>query len=185
MKPAVLGIVVILALLITGAFFYGGNLMNPPAPQIAENNLYANGVYGISFQYPAGYVLTEREVGNAERGHYNITIVREEDATPPENGEGPTAITIDIYQNNIDNQTLIDWLTNTNASNFKLGDGAYASTTVNGTEAVSYRWSGLYEGETTAFLHDGNIIAVSVTYFTREDQIRADYYALLASLNLE
>ncbi len=185
MRPAILGIVIILALLVTGAFFYGGNLFMPPQEGATGQNLYANGTYGLSFQYPANYLLTEREVGNAERGHYTITLVQEADATPPENGEGPTAITIDMYQNGIDNLTLLAWLTATNDSNFKLGDGTYASTTVDGTEAVSYHWSGLYEGETTAFLHNGNIVAVSVTYLTREDQIRADYYALLAFLNLE
>ena len=178
MKPAVLGIVIILALLITGAFFYGGNLLMPPQQEATNQNLYANGVYGIAFQYPSRYLLAEQEV---EAGHYTITLIEEADAVLPENGEGPTAITIDIYEGN---DLLTDWLATAN-SNFNLGDGTHASTSVSGTEALSYRWSGLYEGETTAFLHNGNVIAVSVTYMSREDTIRADYYALLASLNLE
>lgn len=185
MRPAILSIVIILALLVTGAFFYGGNVLMPLQEGTVEQNLYANGTYRISFQYPANYLLTEREVGNGERGHYTITLIQEADATLPENGEGSTTITIDVYQNDADNLTLLEWLNSSNDSNFKLGNGTYASTTVDGNEAVSYHWSGLYEGETTAFLHNGNIVAVSVTYLTREDQIRADYYALLASLNLE
>lgn len=178
MKPAVLGIVIILALLITGAFFYGGNLLMPPQQQASDQNIYANGVYGITFQYPSRYLLVEQEVAT---GHYAITLIEETNATLPENGEGPTAITIDIYEGN---DSLTEWLA-TNESNFGLGDGTHASTSVSGAEALSYRWSGLYEGETTAFLHNGNVIAISVTYMSREDTIRADYYALLATLNLE
>lgn len=149
-----------------------------------EKITYSNSVYGISFTYPKGYVLTEGERGNAERAQYSIVLVAEADAMPPIDGEGPTAITVDIYQNNLDQLSLLDWLNGTAVSNFKLGDGTYSSTTVNGTEAVSYNWSGLYEGETTAFLHAGNIVVVSMTRLTPQDVIITDYRALLSSIEL-
>lgn len=148
---------------------------------------------GVAFSYPADYVLTEAERGNAERSHYSIVLVRAEDAVVPENGEGPTAISIDIYQNNLDKQTLIGWLTDSNQSNFKLSPtGTYASTTVGVSggggrgevEAVNYRWSGLYEGETTAFVHRDNIVAMSVTWLTPEDRIVSSYRSLMKSLSL-
>lgn len=183
MKPQLFGIVLILVLLIAGAYFYGKQMFTqePVAiPGATGENLYANGTYGFSFVYPDYYVLTEQEVGNAERMHYAVTLVDTDDTVLPEGGEGPTAITIDVYQNNLDKQTLDDWL-ETNQSNFKLGAGTRAVTSVGGKEAITYSWSGLYEGETTAFIHGDNIIAISVTYFSRTDQIRADYLALLAS----
>lgn len=183
MKPTILGIVIVLALLAAGAIFYGGSAL-APLPQAVVEQSYTNDLYGISFAYPAGYVLTEGEVGTAERRHYFISIVRDEDAAPRENSEGPAAISFDIYQNDNDKQTLAHWLTSSNESNLKLGDGSYASTTVDTAEAARYSWSGLYQGETTAFLHKNNIVAVSVTYDAPSDEIRTAYAQVLASLHL-
>lgn len=154
-------------------------------PQAAPTTKhYENAVYGIAFDYPLGYVLDEKERGDGHREHYGIVLIREEDSEPRVNSEGPTAVTIDLYQNNLDKQTLTGWLTGNNQSNFKLSDGTYATTTVDGKEAVTYRWSGLYEGETTAFPHNDRIVAVSVTWLTPEDENVATYKALLASLRL-
>lgn len=157
--------------------------MATTTPQL-EINTYRSDAYGISFTYPEGYVLTEAERGDGHRGHYSIVLMQQEDLPLPKNGEGPPAVTIDIYQNNLDQMSLVAWLTTTNALNYKQGDGTYASTTVAGTEAIVNRWSGLYEGETTAFLHKDNLVAVSVTYFTPEDQIIDDYRGTISSLQL-
>jgi hypothetical protein len=181
-------IVWIVVLLVLGAGIYWiATTQKATAPVVftpTEKNTYNNSTYGIAFNYPKGYVLSEGEKGNAERMHYAIVLVQEADAVLPQNGEGPTAITIDIYQNNLDKLSLLDWLNGTAVSNFKLGDGTYSSTTVGGKEAVSYAWSGLYEGETTAFLHKDNIVAVSVTRLTPEDTILTDYQELLSSVQL-
>ncbi len=137
---------------------------------VEHMNTYNSGKYGLEFKYPDGYVLTERETGNAERARYTVTLVREEDSIPPRNGEGPTAITFDIYQNNLDKQTPLDWLKNTDNSNFKLSDGKYSTTTVGGVEGLSYSWSGLYEANAIVFPHKENIVAATVTFITPEDE---------------
>jgi hypothetical protein len=162
----------------------GRTFVNDGVGGAAELKQYSNVAYGISFTYPGGHILTEAERGNGERGHYSIVLVKKEDVVTPENGEGPTAVTVDIYQNTIDKLSLLNWLKNTNASNFKLSDNTFASTTVAGAPAVTYRWSGLYEGETTAFLHEGNIIAVTVTYMNSEDRNIQAYGQILSSLKL-
>ena len=146
---------------------------------------YVSETYGIAFDYPEGYVLEQGERGTGERRHYAITLIKETDLPPAANGEGPTAITIDIYQNDIENLSLNEWLTGTNQSNFKLGDGTYASTTVDGASAVAYRWSGLYEGETTALIHKDNVVALSVTFLTPEDAIIDVYRDILDSIGLK
>jgi hypothetical protein len=145
---------------------------------------YANGTHGISFLYPKNYEIIEGEKGTAERGHYSIMIVRHEDRVPPINGEGPTAITFDIYQNNIDNQSLVQWLDTSSASNFKLSTGTYATTSIASVPAVTYMWSGLYEGRTVAFLHNNNIVALSVTYMTPDDPNLGVYDIVRTSLEL-
>lgn len=183
MKPALLGIIIVLVLIVGGAFFYAQDLLTrEPAvvPGATGTNLYANGTYGVVFEYPDTYVLTEKEI---DRDHYSIVLVRKEDALPRENAEGPTALTIDFYKNDSDTYTLNTWR-DADVSNFRLGSGMYASTTIAGTDAISYRWSGLYEGETTAFVHRDQLVAVSVTYLESSDPIRADYYVLLNSLTL-
>jgi len=78
---------------------------------------------------------------------------------------------------------LEQWLT-TSESNRNLGSSALVERTVDGADAVSYHWSGLYEGDTTAFLHNGSIVVVSVTYIAPEDEIRAVYVKILSSLDL-
>ena len=170
------GIVVILALVVAGAWFLSRSEPAAPAPVVM--NTYQNQRFGVAFEYPAGYVLSE---GQREDGHYAITLVRQEDAVPSENSEGPTAITFDFYAYE---GALSEWLA-TSSSNYQLGDGTYLETTAGAAPAVRYGWSGLYEGETTAVLHEGTVVAISTTYLTPTDAIRSDYEAVLASLTLE
>ena len=145
---------------------------------------YTNATLGLSFTYPASYILIEKEVGSLHRAHHSITLIDKKDAEPRENSEGPTAITFDIYQNNLDQQSLISWLTGTNDSNYKLSQGTYASTTVAGVEAITYGWSGLYEGKTVAWRHRGNIIAASVTYMSLGDEIINDFDQIISTVSL-
>ncbi len=168
------------------------SLQKPPEEVVATTTppieaprliTYVSDTFGIAFSYPEGYVMKEIDADTKERRHTTITLVRQEEQLPPENGEGPPGIALDFYQNDLDRMTLNGWL-NTAPSNFKLGSGAYASTTVAGIEAVQYRWSGLYEGETTAFLHKDNVVAVSVTFFSPEDELVAVYRALVRTLEL-
>lgn len=156
-----------------------------PLPSQENGHRYVNDTYGIAFHYPSGYVLEEGEKGDRAERHYAIVLTRQEDASPRENGEGPPTISIDIYQDHPDHQTLSEWLKDNNTSNFKLSDGTYVFTEINGTEAASYRWSGLYEGETTALLHKGNVVAFTVTYLTPEDAHLNVYRELQSSVELK
>ncbi|MBP9757668.1 MAG: hypothetical protein KBD06_03655 [Candidatus Pacebacteria bacterium] len=164
-------------------------------PTIGENivetpklNQFVNAKYGIEFSYPEGYVLTEHDVGNtAERDHHAIVIMRAEDATNlPEAGEGPTSITIDIYGNNIDKQTVERFIHNTSASNFKLSiDEKIATTTVAGEQALSYTWDGLYRGDSTVLAHKDNIFMFSVTYMDTAAIIRDDFAYMLSTVRFQ
>jgi len=179
------GGVVLVALIALGLAFMPRNTSGPtPASLPADTNRYDSATYGISFMYPPGFVLEEREVGNGERRHYAITIRREVDATLPVNGEGPTGVTIDLYQNDIDQQSVVAWMNGASVSNFKLGPGTYATTSVDGVESFTYRWSGLYEGETTAFMHRAAIVAVSGTFMTPDDETIDAYRMVLETLML-
>lgn len=188
-------IVVVVLVLILGVVAYlayvssvvvlpvSDNIATSTSQQILKS--YSAPMHGLSFKYSDAYELTEKELGNAERKHYAITLIRKTDLPPPQNGEGPPSISIDVFQNDLDTMTLHQWLTGTNDSNFKLSDGSYASTTVDGKEAIRYHWSGLYEADSVAFLHKNNIILISGMYLDTTDAIRKDFQNVLASVQLD
>lgn len=146
--------------------------------------MYSSDAYGITFQYPNSYALTEAQRGNGERALHVVTLVRKTGVPPPKDGEGPPTIELAFYQNNLDKLSAVAWVKNDSRSNWKLGDGTLATTTVSGVPAVFYRWSGLYEGATLAFPHKGNIVTASVTYLTPEDENIRVFQDILSSLRL-
>ncbi len=181
----VTGIAVAVALITAGFLFFYSSVLFSPSQQAQQSsgiNLYANGTYGISFAYPASYLVAEGERGTVSRPHYAIVLTHEDDIEPPFGGEGPTTITIDIFPSA--GKTLDQWIATTPESNVTLGSGELTDTTVNGVAAKTYRWSGLYEGESTVFMHQENIVMLSVTYLTPEDTIVADYTELRAQMQL-
>ncbi len=154
--------------------------------------LYQSAALGIRLEYPDHYFVTEREVGNGERGHYAIQLIedtpfnRDLVAGNIQGAEGTTAISIDAYQNNLDGYTTESWVRGNSASNFKLSpDGVLSSAAIDGKEGVRYRWSGLYEGETVAVATPGYVFAFSVTYLTPQDTIRSDFERVIASVEFE
>lgn len=151
---------------------------------------YSNGTYGISFKYPDSYVLTEKDSGTPERNRHTITLISKADAAPMNAssspaGEGPTSITLDFFQNNLDNQSITDWVKGNNASNFKLSDGVATPASVAGVPAITYTWDGLYGGNTIVFAHKNNIVMASMTYLTYQDDIWKDFGTLIQSLKLQ
>ena len=153
---------------------------SPPTPE------YSNSEYGISFKHSAAYAVEEKEVGNGERRHYAITLIDKNWlANPPEAGEGPPAISIDIHQNNLDKLSVENWVRSMSFSNFKLSpDGKISTVSVAGTQASYYHWDGLYQGESYALAHRENIVVFSTTYNAESDQIRKDFAQVLSSLTL-
>ena len=180
MIPSALVFLIILGV---GVYVFMSAPWQRPVP---PPSTYSSSVYGISFSYPDAYALEEREAGNGERYRYVITLIDKGAlANVPQDGEGPPAISIDIFQNNLDKQKVEEWIRGNSYSNFKLPpDGALASTTVAGRDAYAYRWDGLYRGESVVFAHKDNIIMASVTYLSPEDAIHSDFLQILASLAL-
>lgn len=70
--------------------------------------IYANEQFGFEFAYPKNYFLEEKEVGNAQRQHYFVSLTLEDPKTLGEGRDGPMAITMDVFQNNLDKTSLID-----------------------------------------------------------------------------
>ena len=178
-------LVVILLVLVAlggGYFWYTGQ----PSGTSGDVATYTNAGYGISFTYPNTYALQEREVGNAERYHYAIVLTDKKAlANIPQNGEGPTAIVMDVFQNSLDQLSVEEWIRGSNSSNFKLSpNDVLTPKTVAGAPAFSYVVDGLYRNDVVVFAHKGNIVMLSVSYFSSQDQIRADFAGVLSSVSV-
>jgi len=178
---------IVLAVLSLALYVVGTRM---PAEAPVTENSYTNTTYGFSFSYPEGYLLDEKEVGNAERSHYNISLfedtqfVRDLLAGKVIGTEAPPSISIDVYQN-LEGMTAEAWVRGNANSNFKLSlDGTLASTTVDGVPAVSYSWDGLYRGDSIVAAHKNSIIMLSVGYHSPEDKIRDDFSTVIDSLDL-
>jgi len=155
-----------------------------PTPALVT---YSNATLGITFQYPQDYVMKEVDLSDLFKKHSEISLTPAADVVPSGTstpaGEAPPGITIDAYQNDA-RVSLNAWL-EASSSNYYLGGSGLASTTVGSEEALQYHWSGLYEAETTAFLHRGNIVAITVTYISPEDANVAVYRQLLQTLQMQ
>lgn len=155
----------------------------PTAPSLQT---YMNADKGISFQYPDTYELKEEVLpGSGMRERIAVTLTRRADLPVPEASEGPPAISLLIVQNSLDSQTTEGWVRSSAESNFKLSpDGTLASTTVDGREALLYRWDGLYLGTTVARAERAWIYALSVTFLSPEDAIVADFARIIQSVDI-
>lgn len=172
-----------------GAFYYFWPteevVPNEEEMPVATMKTYTNPKYGLSFSYPENYQLTEHDAeGSAQREHHVIVLMRTEDLPLPEAGEGPPSITIEMFQNNLDSQTTEGWIRGSSASNFKLGEGRLSEISLDGKPALSYRWSGLYEGTTVAIAQPRWIYAFSVTYLEPGADIVQDFVTVRDSVKI-
>jgi len=187
--------IIVLVLIAVGAVVVlprSNTLPNDLGYDTEKLNVYTSEKFGFQFYYPKKYFLEEKEVGNAERYHYAIILTEDteenrlvrEGKSPGR--EGPVSINIDTYQNNLDNLSAEEWIRNTNDSNFKLSlEGVITKIMVGNKEALSYRWSGLYEADNLVVARDENIFSFVVTYLTPEDEIRKDFDEIIKAVEFE
>lgn len=161
------------ALVFAGAWY----LLSGPE----EPNAYASRAAGIGFEYPAGYV-SEEHVEDGEGQTWHIVLVTEEgNLPPPQDSELPPSIVM-IAFDNPEALSAEQWVRTSAASNFNLSDEQIASTTVGGRDAVTYRYSGLYENDAAVVTTEDKIYFFSASWITAEDRIREDFQFLLSTV---
>lgn len=184
----------IIVLIIVGAVAYAAAREPASAPQTGEEPAvasYESERYGLSFSYPTTYYLEEQSVGSAQRERYQITLIEDTEwnrrlrSGDVPATEGPTSITVDVFQNNLDGQTAYGFVTGSNDSNYKLGDGAIATTTRGTLEGLEYTWSGLYEGRSFVVARPDYIYMFSVTRLDPTDRILQDFNEVMESVEIE
>lgn len=135
----------------------------------------------LIFTYPGNYVLTEHEEGSSEREWSVVILTDQNSPPPPENSEGLPSIVVVVFDN-LEGQTLEEWIRGSAFSNFKLSDETLASTTVGGEPALAYRYSGLYENDAVAVIANDKIYFFAAGWITELDQIRQDFQNILTSV---
>lgn len=151
---------------------------------------FTSHAYGISFSYPENYFLEEKETGTPQRSRHSIIITKDTKENrllregKSEDRKEPTSITIDIYKN-FENQNAETWIKGNSNSNYKLGDNEIQTITVSGIDALSYRWNGLYGGNSIVLRHKGNIVMMSVTFLELSDEIVRVFESVIETLSLE
>jgi hypothetical protein len=150
---------------------------------------YANTSYGVAFEYPSSYDLTETTVTEGQPG--TIVTLTDKGVEIPVNGEGPTAITLGMYEGTgtgaVGNQDpLLNWIRTSPYSNFTLSKQSDPGlTTIADQDARLYTWDGLYQGTTLVTIHNGNILIWSVTYDGESDmKKREDFSDIIANIRL-
>lgn len=139
------------------------------APDAIEER-YSSEALGLSFAFPGRYDLTEKDLSSGHRNRHSLVLI-EDGYVPPQDGEGPTAVTIDVFQNDLDGYTASGFATGASDSNWKLGPGALTPRTVGGEEGVEYTWSGLYEGRSVVVARPDYVYMFSVTRMGEDDPI--------------
>ncbi len=176
---------IIALVLAVAAWFF---LLRDTTPTPVSDGLlqYSSAEYGVSFSYPDTYALNELDTPDSQlRKHHIISLMRRDELPAVEGGEGPTYIALEIYQNDLDHQTTEGWIKNTNESNYKLGDGTLTPITLaSGLPAISYRWSGLYEGTTIVTAQPKWVYALTVTYMEIGAPIIQDFVAIRDSIKI-
>lgn len=187
-KPLAIAIALIL-ITAAGAYWYFNSQKTPSMTMGTENMVdFANETYGISFFYPTSYFMTEKETGTTAKTQHSIVLVKDTpdnraimNGTATVASEGPTAITIDIYQNT-GKLAVRDWITHD--TNWTVATKSATDATVAGLPAVTYSWSGLYEGKSYVVVKGDKVYVLSVTWLTPEDQIIKDFDMVLSSMKL-
>lgn len=141
---------------------------------------YSNSFFGISFSYPSDYIITEHQVNN----NHQITLINKKDLPLPVNGEAPPSVTINIYENDKDKYTAEDWALKSKESNLKLGEGTISNILLSKSPAISYRWSGLYEGTTIVSANPKYVYTLNVTYLEMGAPIVQDFVKIRDSVKI-
>jgi hypothetical protein len=168
-----ISVIIFIAIILLGFYLYKRG---------SEPNLltYTNTTYGISFTYPDNYELTEHTVTEGQPG--TIVTITDRGITMPENGEGPTAITVAMYDGAQATTTLPVWIKTSPYSNFSLARQAEPGVTqVAGQNGYLYTWDGLYQGTTVVTEHENNIIMFSVTYEGESDLEKRNVFTNLVA----
>lgn len=181
----------LIALVVLGGFYFIGASYPPKQVQEKKQSMlsFTSPTGALSFEYPSGYYVFEKEVGTPTVPQTAIVLVEDTEENraiianvTEEVREWPTMITIDAYPNQ---KGLSPEVWAQQETTWKLSDKVLSPLMVGSIPAVRYTWSGLYEGISTVLTSNTHAYVGSVTWMTKEDQILKDYEMILSTLKFQ
>lgn len=147
-------------------------------------SLYENYLYNFRFEYPENLYMKESESADPNMSLLSLVLVEGtkenvdliEGRYTGAGREGPTTITVDVY-NNSKKLTPEQWAKQD--KNWNIGSKQISTGRVGETGGVAYTWSGLYEGESVIITKGEEAYVFTVTWMTPEDQILKDFDKIL------
>jgi len=155
-----------------------------------EWHTYASAELGVTFRYPGRYFHVDTHE-RAASGHQAVALIED----TPENRdvvagrvrtarEGPPSITLGVFAGGPEPVDLAGWIRGNKDSHYALAlDAAPRPATVAGQPALTYRWDGLYAGESVAVARAGRIYLWSVTYLDAADAILRDFRDIIGTFS--
>lgn len=202
-------VITIVAVLIVGiAVLYGGfhsfnnfiynekQAPNPPVTMEPEPSQPERDVkvaaypdLGFSFAYTTGsdgYTLVEPEAAVEGGPVKTLMLVHADDRAayenPPQGGEGPATITIQVFEND-KKQFPRQWAEQNNAySNIGLLIGEVSESVVGGANAIRYKADGLYAMNVAVFANGEHMFVVQGGYRSESDPTAVDFEPLLNTI---
>ena len=194
-KQVIRGIIILAVIGLIAAYFMQAPESQLPitdnlpgiGEQAPEGSTYTSPTYGLTFTYPTGYYLKERESSN-DRPQLSLVLVEDTqenrdviEGRSTEPREGPTAITVEVYPNT-DRLPAEDWVRADTNWTVRTSDAAPIGR--GSITGVTYSWSGLYEGKSVVVTKGMRAYVFSVTWMTPEDPIIATFDQLLNTVVL-
>jgi hypothetical protein len=171
------------------SFPNGQTVTGEPAPGKVGVAHFTSDMYGLSFDFPETFFITEKETGSAMSPIHSIILApdtqenRDLFAGKLSDGrEGSPTVTIDIYQNT-ENLTPQQWVEQ--RSNWLLKDRNPRMVTVAGEQALAYQWTGLYEGQSYIVSKNGRLYVFSASWLGENDETIPAFNTVTLSARFE
>lgn len=163
-----------------GGFLVWQNRGEGPVQTPTQEEKYQSTQNAVSFEYPSSYDLTER-TDSFEGNTISVITLIPAGVQIPDMSEGPAGMSLIVIP--AGTTSLESFVRTKSIANFNLSpDETLAPTTIGGEQAFSYRYSGLYENDAVAVMHNGRIYLFSGAWIAADDQIREDFSSLLDSV---
>jgi len=181
-----IGIAILLALAGFSYALYPGSSDKPLDSRV--NVSYTSGSYGISFLYPPGYKLTERNLPHPVDTEATGTldhevILRKVGVDVPKESDASPSIVIQMFENEPEYMTAGDFVQYVDP-NRSRATGDVASTTYGGYSGLEYTWTGLFEGRSFIVARKGFIYVFSAIGANEEPMLDSDWRKIMDSLSL-
>lgn len=183
MKLAVLLVIVLAFVGLAYWHYQSRQTTNPPTV-----GTLAYSSAGLTFTYPPTLYMKER-VANEAKLERSVVLVENSESnrailngTAPVAGEGPPSITIDIYKNP-QHLTPEEWMRQD--TNWTQQSIARDGIVIGGLPAVSFDWSGLYEGNSSIVSFGDHIYVFSYTWLSADDVVIKEVSDVLDSVKFK